>query len=77
MNIKECPRKWENMPVWAEFLTIDSNGEVNAWEWKPVFCMKKFWVRSNNTTRKAFFGTVPVNPDNAEQCIWKRPDKQK
>jgi hypothetical protein len=71
-EITQCPIYWEALPAWAQFVTIDYDGEIHAWELRPYCIRWRWWKKSNTATNVLAIGNIPVNPDYCERYIWQR-----
>ena len=71
-EITQCPIYWEALPEWAQFVTIDYDGEIFAWERLPSLSRYKNWHSSISGGNFLPVGNIPVNPDYCERYIWQR-----
>jgi hypothetical protein len=71
-EITQCPIYWEALPAWANFVTVDADGEIHAWELRPYCACFVRWQKSNTATNVIAVGIIPVNPNYAEKYIWQR-----
>ena len=59
---------WEDAPDWAEWRTVDKNGQVTFWEKQPhAHLLSKYWVDDAGGNRKY------CEVDNWQYKIQKRP----
>jgi hypothetical protein len=72
----ECPINWDILPEWAQFVSIDSTGEIFCWDGRPIFTNStrgQSWD-SKGEHRYLFVGTMMFMPDEfyALDHIWQR-----
>lgn len=64
----EAGAGWEDAPDWAEWRTVDKNGQVTFWEKQPhAHLLSKYWVDDAGGNRKY------CEVDNWQYKIQKRP----
>lgn len=66
----EIPVYWEAVPEDYNWITIDSDGVIHAFFYKPIFYKSKQWV-ANTPNHWIRFGQVE-SPLDASKCIWQR-----
>jgi hypothetical protein len=68
----ECPVSWAEMPEWANFVTIDGDGEIDAWEIEPRCHANNFWATSKSKSNVIRVGDTTVDPEYVNTYIWQR-----
>lgn len=68
-----CPIDYDEWPVWANFLTIDRNGEVLFSEKIPVY-LEGYWICSDGKTMVVKGNKV--HKTNFNQLIWEKMKEQ-
>ena len=68
----ECPVSWAEIPAWANFITIDGDGEIDAWESQPECYANNFWAPIKNEFNVTRVGYTTVNPEHVNTYIWQR-----
>lgn len=68
----ECPVSWAEMPAWANFITIDGDGEIDAWEVEPRCHANNFWATSKSKSNVIRVGDTTVDPEHVNTYIWQR-----
>ncbi len=68
----ECPVNWAEMPAWANFVTIDADGEIDAWEVEPKCLNNWVWLIGQDESKFFVVGSFDVNPEYVYTYIWQR-----
>ncbi len=72
-----CPVNWAEMPEWANFTTMDIDGEIDVWEIKPECRKGKLWVTTQSSSKVIEVGKylgISLNVNNCPHHIWQRPE---
>jgi hypothetical protein len=68
----ECPANWNDLHLCYNWLAIDANGEVWAYEKKPNVSGAR-WECFGFPLRSIGYRNPPAD---FKQCLWKRPKTQ-
>lgn len=75
-NKPNCPINWGILPEWAQFVTIDYDGEIYCWDIEPEIKLVDWGhIWKNIKANYEHIGTMMFIPEdfNAFQHIWQRP----
>ena len=66
----ECPLDWGKLLSYYKWLAVDANGEIYAYENKPILLDDSHWRSVDYNF--LFRGRIEA-PADFTQCLWQRP----